>query len=132
MNCRTRRYGDCGKRAKSDRRSGGALIVCMFMIAVSSLLAVMMLDTETSQLSALRNTADYERALYLAGAGVHHAMAELEEDVGWRGTVGEGAYPADGSYQATAVDGQGSDVVVTGIGVAGQATRTLEVTVSGG
>jgi hypothetical protein len=105
-------------------------MVCVFVIAMTSLLVVRILDTETAQLAAIRNTTDYERALYLAGAGVHHALAELESDNGWRGTVTAGSYPADGSYTATAVDGVGAEVVVTGIGVAGDAVRTLEATVS--
>lgn len=105
------------------------MIVAMMVIAVSSLLVVAVLDTETVQLSAQRNTADYERALYLAGAAVHHALAELEDDASWRSTVTEGSYPGDDTYWAEAIDGSDGDVVVTGIGVAGSVTRKLQATV---
>ena len=105
--------------------------MCLFVVALTSLLVVAMLDTQTSQLAALRNTKDYERALYLAGAGVHHALAELEADSSWRGTVTAGTYPNDGSYTATAAD-SGSDVLVTAIGVSGSISRTLHVTVGQG
>jgi len=124
------------KARQRKRRSsrGAALLVCLFMIAATSLLVVSMFDRQTAELTAVRNTADYERALYLAGAAVHHALAELEEDYSWRGTVAEGAYPGDGTYQATAVDESGGtgNVVITGVGVAGDAVRTLQVTVTGG
>ncbi|CAK9037525.1 Secretin OutD (General secretion pathway protein D) (Pectic enzymes secretion protein OutD) (Type II secretion system protein D) (T2SS protein D) [Durusdinium trenchii] len=70
--------------------------------------------------------ADYERALYLANAGIHHACAELEANSSWRGTVSDGLYPANDTYQATASDGSGSNVDIVSIGVAGDVTRTLE------
>ena len=60
------------------RRRGAALMVCLFIIFIVTLLVVNILDTEMLELSALRNTIDYEKALYLANAGVHHAAAELE------------------------------------------------------
>ena len=86
-------------------KRGAALLMCLFVIFMISSLVLNMLDTETLQLSAARNVDDYERALYLANAAVHHAAAELELDDTWRGTVTDGAYPADDSYTATASDG---------------------------
>ena len=120
------------RHVQSHHRRGVALLLCLFVIALTSLLVISMLDTEVSQLSAIRNTADFERALYLAGAAVHHALARLEADFAWRGTVSEGNYPQNDSYSATAVDGVGGQVVITGSGVSGAATRTLQVTVGQG
>jgi hypothetical protein len=89
-----------------------------------------MLDSQTVYQSALRNTIEYEKALYLANAGVHHAVAELENNVAWRGTVTAGSYPASGSYSATAVNGVTSGTVdVTSVGVSGEVTRRLQSTV---
>jgi len=121
-------------RRGTSRRGGGALLVCLFIISAASLMVVSMLDAQTSQLTAIRNTQDYESALYLAGAGIHHAIAELENDATWRGTVQEDAYPADGTYQATAADEDGDtgNVIVTSVGISGAATRTLEAIVSTG
>jgi hypothetical protein len=80
--------------------------------------------------AALRNTIEYEQALYLANAGVHHAVAELENNLSWRGTVTAGTYPASGSYSATAVDGAAAGTVdITSAGVSGGATRRLQSTV---
>ena len=103
---------------------------CLFVIFVVTLMVVNVLDTTTLQLSAVRNTLEYERALYLANAGVHHAAALLEADATWRGTISEGSYPADDSYSATAVDGANAyTVVVTSSGVAGEATRSVTATI---
>ncbi len=114
------------------RRAGAALLMTIFMIGVTSLLVVSMLATLTSQFAAVRNAADYERALYLAGAAVHHALVQLEEDYGWRGTLTEGAYPADDTYSATVAEGAEGTVLVTGTGVAGEITRRLQITVTEG
>ena len=56
---------------------GAALLVCIFVVALTSLLVVSMLDVETIQMAASRNTVYYEQALSLAGAAAHHALAEL-------------------------------------------------------
>ncbi len=115
---------------RAQPREGAALLVAIFVIAASSLLVVRMLDNQTSQIAAIRNTADYERALYLAGAAAHHAVANLEADPTWRGTVVDGAFPANDTYSATATDGANpSEILITATGVAGQATRRLQVTV---
>jgi Tfp pilus assembly protein PilX len=114
---------------KHERR-GAALLFCLFVIFVVTLMVVNVLDTTTLQLSAVRNTIEYERALYLANAGVHHATALLEADATWRGTVTEGAYPADDSYTATAVDGiDPFTVVVTASGAASEVTRNITATI---
>lgn len=110
---------------KSAPRRGAALLVCLFIIFVTTTLVVSILDTETLELSALRNAIDYEKAVALANAGVHHAAAELENSSTWRGTVTDGAYPANDTYQATAVSGLNNTVVVTSRGVAGGITRTV-------
>lgn len=111
------------------RRRGAAMIVCLFIIFVVTVLTVNVLDAETLELSSMRNAIDYERALALANAAVHHAAAELEAAPGWRGTVTEGAFPANDAYQGTAVSGANNTVIVTGRGVAGTITRTVTATI---
>lgn len=114
------------RKAPPQERRGAALLFCLFIIFVVTLMVVNVLDTATLQLSAVRNTIAYERALYLANAGVHHATAMLEADGTWRGTVTDGSYPGDDTYSATAVDGPNAfTVVVTSSGVAGEATRKV-------
>src|SRR5687767_11546710 len=89
---------DRGRRPR-DRR-GAALMISMFIIFIVTLLVVNILDTLTLDLASVRNNNNYERALYLANAGVHAVAAQLETDATWRGTLTDGAYPADDTYQA--------------------------------
>lgn len=107
-------------------RSGAALVFSMFILTIVVLMVVNVVDTTVLELSALRNSMDYERALYLANAGIHHAAAEIEADNLWRGTLTDGTYPADNSYFAEAVDGPNSTVIVTSRGVAGDVTRNIQ------
>ncbi len=104
-------------------------MICMFIVFIVTILTVNVLDTETLELSALRNTIDYDKALCLANAGVHHAAAELEAVSTWRGTVSEGSYPANDTYTATAVDGSNNTVVITARGAAGGMIRTVTATI---
>jgi Tfp pilus assembly protein PilX len=111
-------------RCRSSRR-GAALLVCLSIIFIVTLLVVHIFDTITIELSSVHNNFDYERALYLANAGVHAVAAELEQDPSWRGTVTDGSYPADDTYSATAVSGSGGTAVVTSKGVSHSVTRTI-------
>ena len=112
------------------RPRGVALLLCLFVLAIVTVWLVDMLNSQTIYQSALRNMIEYEQALYLANAGVHHAVAELENDVDWRGTATAGAYPASGSYSATAVNGVAAGTVdVSSTGVAGGVTRRAQATV---
>lgn len=92
---------------------------------------ISMVEAEAYQFSALRNTIAYERANYLAAAAVNHSLAELEQDVSWRTGISSTEFPSGtgDTYSATAVDGAGKQVVVTGTGTADGVTRTLQITV---
>ena len=112
------------------RRRGIALLICLFVLSLVSVWTVDMLESASIYQSALRNSIEYEQSLYLANAGVHHALAQLESDVSWRGSVSAGSYPASGSYSATAVNGVAAGTVdITSTGVAGGTTRRLSATV---
>ena len=114
------------------RRTGAALLMCLFVISVVSSLLINVLDTEMLQMAETRNTIEYEQALYWANAGVHRACAELSQNSSWRGTISEGTLPPSASpagYSVTASD-QGSDVLVVSSGYSGNGARTVEATVS--
>jgi type II secretory pathway component PulK len=115
---------------RHQRSPGVALVLCLFVLSIITVWLVDMLNSQTVYQSALRNSIEYEQALYLANAGIHHAVAELEQNTVWRGTVAAGGYPASGSYSATAVDGASAGTVdVTSTGVAGEVTRKALATV---
>lgn len=103
-------------------------MICMFVIFLTTLLVINVLDTLTLDLSCVRNTIAYERALYLANAAVHDAAAELESNPTWRGILADGAYPADDTYQAEVTNGAAGTAIVTARGVSGGVTRTVTAT----
>lgn len=118
------------KLRKTRPKQGVALLLCLFVLSIVTVWLVDMLNSQTVYQSALRNMIEYEQSLYQSNAGIHHAVAELEANTTWRGTVTAGSYPASGSYSATAVNGVASGTVdVTSIGVAGEVTRRLQATV---
>ncbi len=89
-----------------------------------------MLESASIYQSALRNTIEYEQALYQANAGVQHVLSQLETDISWRGITTTGGYPANGSYSATATNGAAAGTVdVTSTGVAGETTRRVQATI---
>jgi Tfp pilus assembly protein PilX len=108
----------------SRARRGAALMITMFMIFLVTILVVNILDTETLEMAAVRNSIDHEKALYLANAGFHAALAELEAAPAWRGAVTSGSYPSDDTYTATAVDA-GVMVTITARGASGGIIRTV-------
>ncbi len=94
-----------------------------------TLMVINVLDTTTLETSALRQSMEYERALFLANAGVHEMAAQLEADSTYRTTITDGAYPANDTYEASVVDDGSYRVIVTSKGVAGEVTRTVEATI---
>lgn len=113
-----------------SKRRGIALLICLFVLSLVTVWTVDMLESASVYQSALRNAIEYEQSLYQANAGVHHALAQLEADLNWRGTVTAGSYPASGSYSATAVNGSTAGTVdITSTGVSGETTRRVLSTV---
>ena len=123
------------RRWRAPLRRGTALLVCIFAISVTTVIVVSMLSNQMLQLTALRYTEQYERAQYLAGAGVHHALAELELMAGpvEPFTVGPVEFPTgSGDVYEADVAQVGMSVVVTARGSSGGVSRYLKVTVGQG
>lgn len=121
-------------RPPRRERGGAGLLVTLAVVSLITVMVVSVYDLQLARWAAVRNTSDYERALYLAGAAVHHAMAELEQDADWRDGVLVTEFPAGSgqTYTATVVDTAGGMVVVTGTGTAGDVSRKLQVTIDPG
>jgi Tfp pilus assembly protein PilX len=113
-------------------------MVSMFVMAVTSMLVITILDTQTLQYASLRNTMDYDRARYLAEAGVAHALAELDLDFDSadlrKNGIGPEPFPigSTNTYTATVVDQADGKVTITGEGTASQFTRRVQTTVKMG
>lgn len=104
----------------------------LFLVFMVSGMVLNILQTETLQLAATRNSIEYEKALYLANAGVHDACAQLMSDLTWRGTVTEGTIPPAtvlSGYSATAADDGSGNVLVTATGYSGHGSRTVQATI---
>lgn len=117
-------------KKQGDRR-GAALLMCLFMILMVASLVTSVLDTETLQLAATRNTIEYEQALYWANAGVHRACAELTLDASFRGTLTEGALPpatSPSGFSVTVSD-DAFNILIVATGYSGRGERTVQANV---
>lgn len=119
---------------KRNYRRAAAILTALFVMTISSTLVITMLDTQTLQYSAMRNTIDWDRAGYLSEAGMQHALSELELNFDWRAGIGTTSFPAGttNSYSATIVDGPNGSAIITALGTAGNVTRRLQTTVKQG
>jgi len=110
------------------------MMTALFVMAVTAVIVISIMDTETMEYSALRNTIQYDRARYLAEAGVAHSMAFLEQDFAWRDGIDSTEFPygSGDTYSATVTDGPDSTVIITATGTSGRVTRRLQVTAKQG
>jgi type II secretory pathway component PulK len=114
-------------------------MLAIFVMAVTSMIVITILDSQTLQYAALRNTVDYDRARYLAEAGVQHALSVLEEDFDQSDVAGftipATQFPAGSgnTYQVTVGPVQADGTrVVSGQGTSGSFTRRLEIVIKMG
>ncbi|PQO42508.1 hypothetical protein [Blastopirellula marina] len=119
-------------RTSSPRRGGFALLLVLLVMVVTSILLAGIGNGLTTQYAAYRNMANYDRAQYLAGAGVHHVAAMLEQDIAWRGTLSNVELPpgSGNRYTVTATDDAPGRVYVISLGEAGGVTRRLVCVIS--
>lgn len=115
-------------------RTGTVLIAALFVMSVSSIVILAILESQTSHWAALNSTVATEHSLFLAETGVAHGLAILEADNRWRGTVSRMEFPAGSGhfYGAVIESGENGAVVVTGTGETSNTTRTVTVTVKKG
>lgn len=115
-------------------RRGAAMLVALLVMAATTMVVVSVLDTQTMQFMALHNTLDYDRARYLAEAGMNHALSILEQDITFRGTISQADFPtgSGNSYQATVQDGAGGAISITASGTSGSFTRRVAANVKQG
>ena len=110
----------------------------MIVAGLAALLTIALMDAARLRVRAAANTRDYEVARYLAEAGLHRGLCELEADITWRAGVSNVAFPPGGPnvYSVAAVDGPDGTVELTATGtvvrVRGNVTRTLAATVKQG
>jgi type II secretory pathway component PulK len=120
--------------SKHPPRRGAAIVVCIFVVLVMSIMVVSALKMQTSRMASVRNTTGYDQALYLAGAAAHHALAELEADTSWRDGLTNVEFPAGSgnTYSVTISDDPPTGVTIDATGTADGITRKLQLSVSVG
>jgi len=116
------------------RRRGAAILVALLVMAATTMVLVAVLDTQTMQYMALNNTINYDRARYLAEAGLNHSLSILEQDITFRGTITQADFPAGSgnSYQATVQDGLGGTISIEAAGTSGAFTRRVTANIKQG
>ncbi len=111
--------------------------MALFVMTICTMIVITILDTQTLQLTALRNTMDYDRARYLAESGVQHSLAFLEEDYKLNGidtydVPWTDAPDGNNQYMADLSEGPNGTVIIAAEGRSGNFTRRLEITVKMG
>ena len=115
---------------------GAALLVTIFAMIIVSSMVVLALEVITTDMSITRNTLSLREALYVADAGVQHALAKLREDrtVAWRDGFPEPGVefpPGSGwRYVVTVADGGAGEVIVTSTGTVGGMSKTVRATIT--
>ncbi len=125
------------RRSLKQIRRGAALMMALFVMMICSMIVITILDTQTLQFTALRNTMDYDRARYLAESGVQHSLAFLEKDYA---LIGIDRYDipwtnspdSNSQYMADLSEGANGTVIIAAQGRSGGFTRRLEITVKMG
>ncbi len=109
-------------------------MVCIFAMLIVSGLVVIALDVATTDMAITRNTLSLSKALYVADAGVQHALALLRADRTWRTgfpSPGVECPPGSGSwYVVTVTDGAGGEVIVTSTGTVGGLSKMVRATMT--
>ncbi|MCH8146701.1 MAG: hypothetical protein IH987_01730 [Planctomycetes bacterium] len=118
-----------------DRRARGvALLVCIFVMLIVSSLVIFALNMDATEMAITRNTLDLSRALYLADAGIQHALGMVRADRSWRagfGSPGVEFPPGSGAYYVvTVTDGASGEVIVTSTGDTGGLSKTVRATIA--
>ena len=112
------------------KRRGLAMMVAIFLMVVVSGIVIATLDTTMLNYAANRNTLAWDKARYMAEAGVQHACALLEADSTWRTGITSTEFPSGSgnTYSVTVVDGASNTIVVTATGTSGGVSRYLTAT----
>ena len=115
-------------RAKRPNKRRGTITIVILVIALSA--AAMIASTLTMTTGAAtiqRNAKTIEQAVFLADAGMEHAMIMLKNNPAWRTGFTNVALGA-GTYSVTLVD-DNADVIVTSTGTIGTLTKQLSIRV---
>ncbi|MFQ6131715.1 MAG: hypothetical protein ACE5R4_06740 [Armatimonadota bacterium] len=122
------RYLRLGRRG---RRRGLALLIALFVVAVSLILMVAFMEAAAIEFSLAGSYERYASALYAADAGLADAVATLADGgTPAAASLSDVEFPVgSGHYYSTAVSGTGPSYTITAQGRSSDITRAVEAQV---
>ncbi len=102
------------RRVSGSAGSGSILVLVLFVLAISAALITGMLQLTTEELQQMRNQIGLTRALAVAEAGLHDALAQIRQDSSWNSGFSDKPFFED-SYSVT-VSGSPPTMTLTSTG----------------
>jgi len=102
-------------RQKHHPRRASALLLILFLMALTTPLLCLLFDTHTTHVRCVHNDIELRTALYVAEAGVEDAMSELLLDPAWRKGFTDKEFPVGlgHTYTVTLADAEENQILVT-------------------
>lgn len=85
-------------------RSGSTLVVALLAVLVLSAVGLMVSITVSEDMQIAGNHLEMTQCLYIAEAGLAHAMAKLESDWNWTGLPPPGRVVGPGTFTVAVSD----------------------------
>jgi type II secretory pathway component PulK len=106
-------------------------MLAMLVMATTSAIVIAMVDMVTLQMTAIRNTSAWDKARYMAEAGIADGLCQLENDNAWRTGITSTEFPtgSGNTYSLTITDPGTGTLTLTATGISGGFTRKVEATV---
>src|SRR5690554_4732512 len=111
---------------KLKNEKGGVLVLTLMTTIVLSVLGLAMLPLTVMEYKSSHHFSDFEKAYYIAEAGIEEAIAELNHNWDYSGTPSKNL--GDGQYDIT-VNGTGNSRSIIASGKIGNIKRTIEANI---
>jgi len=118
------------------RVRGAVLLIAIFAMLIVSSLVVLLLNMATTEMAITRNQIGLNKVLYVADAGIQHALAIIRQDPTWRAGIPTPGveFPPGSSgsgYIVNVAEGVEDEIIITATGTVGGLSKTLRATVFG-
>lgn len=103
--------------------NAGVLVLTLLVVMILSILGLAMLPLSVMEYKISHHFSDFEKAYYIAEAGLEEAIAELNHKSDYSGKLGQSI--GNGTYDIN-VEGTGNSRIITTSGKIGNIQRTIE------
>ncbi len=119
-------------QSRIGSEKGSALLIALLLTAMLSLVAIMAVDTSSTDMELSFNVVNGERAFYLAEAGAKRAFVTINDNPGWTAGFANVSF-GDGAYGVTITDSAvnpalSDTVIVLSTGNLNDAQASVEMT----